>query len=95
MKSLDPPVLHPLSAGRPTQSAASNSSADRTMIGAHAVIHESEWNQRVAERAYFRAEQRGFEPGGELEDWLAAEQEFAQHLVAVRYGLPASLRSVE
>lgn len=27
----------------------------------------------VAEAAYYRAEHRGFEPGHELEDWLAAE----------------------
>lgn len=29
----------------------------------------------IAERAYLRAEQRGFAPGGEVEDWLAAERE--------------------
>ena len=29
----------------------------------------------VAELAYFKARQRGFEPGHELEDWLAAEGE--------------------
>jgi len=27
----------------------------------------------VAEMAYFLAEQRGFSPGSEMEDWLAAE----------------------
>jgi hypothetical protein len=27
----------------------------------------------IAEAAYYRAEQRGFEPGRELEDWCAAE----------------------
>jgi hypothetical protein len=27
----------------------------------------------VAEAAYYRAEQRGFAPGYELEDWFAAE----------------------
>jgi hypothetical protein len=31
--------------------------------------------QLIAEAAYFRAEQRGFQPGQELEDWLAAELE--------------------
>jgi hypothetical protein len=30
---------------------------------------------QIAERAYYKAEQRGFEPGHELEDWYAAEQE--------------------
>ncbi len=29
----------------------------------------------VAEAAYYRAEQRGFEPGRELEDWCAAESD--------------------
>jgi hypothetical protein len=29
----------------------------------------------IAEAAYYRAEQRGFAPGGEFEDWLAAEAE--------------------
>jgi hypothetical protein len=30
---------------------------------------------RVAEVAYYKAAARGFEPGHELEDWLAAERE--------------------
>ena len=34
-----------------------------------------ERRRRVAEAAYFRAERRGFAPGCELDDWLAAEQE--------------------
>ena len=29
----------------------------------------------IAEAAYFRAQRRGFEPGHELEDWIAAEGE--------------------
>jgi hypothetical protein len=29
----------------------------------------------IAEAAYYRAEQRGFAPGAELDDWLAAEVE--------------------
>jgi hypothetical protein len=29
----------------------------------------------IATAAYYRAEHRGFEPGHELEDWLAAEQQ--------------------
>jgi hypothetical protein len=30
---------------------------------------------RIAELAYFKAEKRGFAPGHEEEDWLAAEAE--------------------
>jgi hypothetical protein len=36
----------------------------------------------IATAAYFRAEQRNFSPGCELEDWLAAEQEVDAKLLA-------------
>jgi hypothetical protein len=29
----------------------------------------------IAQAAYFRAERRGFAPGGEMDDWLGAEVE--------------------
>lgn len=32
----------------------------------------------IAEAAYFKAEKRGFQPGHEEADWLAAEQELAR-----------------
>jgi hypothetical protein len=31
----------------------------------------------IAEAAYYRAESRGFQPGYETEDWLAAEAEIS------------------
>jgi hypothetical protein len=34
----------------------------------------------IAETAYLKAERRGFAPGHELEDWLAAENEVEQRL---------------
>jgi Protein of unknown function (DUF2934) len=34
----------------------------------------------IAEAAYYRAERRGFQPGGEIEDWLAAEAETRERL---------------
>lgn len=33
-----------------------------------------ERQKRIAEEAFYRAERRGFAPGGELEDWLEAER---------------------
>jgi hypothetical protein len=36
----------------------------------------------IAEAAYLRAERRGFAPGGEVEDWLAAEREVDALLAA-------------
>ncbi|HKZ73293.1 MAG TPA: DUF2934 domain-containing protein [Steroidobacteraceae bacterium] len=37
----------------------------------------------IAEAAYFRAEKRGFDPGHELGDWLAAEADIERALVHV------------
>ena len=34
----------------------------------------------IAEAAYYRAEQRGFAPGHELDDWVAAEAEVRRRL---------------
>jgi hypothetical protein len=42
----------------------------------------------VAEAAYLRAERRGFTPGHETEDWLAAEIE-VDALLRSEYGGPA------
>jgi len=38
----------------------------------------------IEQAAYFRAAQRGFEPGHELDDWLAAERE-VDTLIQERY----------
>jgi hypothetical protein len=35
----------------------------------------------IAEAAYYRAEERGFAPGHEIEDWLAAENEVDSRLL--------------
>lgn len=40
---------------------------------ARAAINGEDRYRMIAEAAYFRAEQRGFAPGHELADWLAAE----------------------
>lgn len=38
-------------------------------------LTDEEREQRIREVAYFRAQRRGFTPGHEIEDWLAAEEE--------------------
>ena len=40
----------------------------------------SDLNKLVAEAAYYRAQQRGFTPGHELDDWVAAEAEVRRTL---------------
>jgi hypothetical protein len=42
---------------------------------AQALVPREDRHQMIAELAYLRAQRRGFEPGHELEDWLAAEME--------------------
>lgn len=43
-------------------------------------VSAEERDRMIAERAYFLAADRGFAPGAELEDWLAAEREIDQRI---------------
>lgn len=45
------------------------------MAMAEAANRAAERRDMIATAAYFRAQRRGFEPGHELDDWLAAETE--------------------
>jgi hypothetical protein len=71
---------------RPAQAAPSPASAvaapersrqwsvDPSPFSRPAPAYTASREQRIALEAYYRAERRGFAPGGELEDWLAAER---------------------
>lgn len=52
---------------------------------AHVTISEDVRRGMIAEGAYLRAERRGFAPGHEEEDWLAAEAE-VDALLKARHG---------
>lgn len=39
------------------------------------VLQGEDYYQMVSEAAYYQAEKRGFVPGNEMEDWVAAEAE--------------------
>lgn len=54
--------------------AAPRSTALKTHPHEKAVAGEDRYRM-IAEAAYYRAENRGFMPGSELDDWLAAEIE--------------------
>ncbi|MCZ8131085.1 MAG: DUF2934 domain-containing protein [Steroidobacteraceae bacterium] len=45
--------------------------------------------QMICERAYVYATERGFEPGGELDDWLRAEREIDAQMGTHRGGSEA------
>lgn len=50
----------------------------RQLVAADAEDRTTDHQAKIASAAYFIAEKRGFEPGRELDDWLAAEAEVAQ-----------------
>lgn len=43
--------------------------------------HYEDRHASIAKAAYFRSELRGFAPGHEVDDWLAAEEEIDQRLL--------------
>ena len=45
------------------------------MVPRAASAEQGEWQRRVAEAAYFRAERRGFVGGSPEQDWFEAEDE--------------------
>lgn len=56
------------------QSKATNSSTATSQQQTSSAYEQKSADQ-IAITAYLKAEARGFEPGHELEDWLAAEAE--------------------
>jgi DUF2934 family protein len=50
----------------------------RQLVAAEAKDRTADHQARIALTAYFIAEKRGFEPGHELDDWLAAEAAVAR-----------------
>jgi hypothetical protein len=58
-----------------TSKSVSNPSPSMVESGSTPPQPAADLHARIAERAYLRAEQRGFVPNCELDDWLAAEAE--------------------
>jgi len=52
----------------------------RPMLKAVSSSDDCPREQMIAEAAYFRAQQRGFEPGNEMSDWLEAESDIERVL---------------
>lgn len=59
---------------RASRSPAANVSAVPSSANTASEV-EITREQMIAEAAYYRAQERGFTPGRELDDWLAAEAE--------------------
>jgi hypothetical protein len=66
----------PRKADTPTPKPDTKAAAPRTPSGSiRAEASPEEIRRLIAETAYYRAMERGFEPGHELEDWIEAESE--------------------
>jgi hypothetical protein len=60
----------------PPRAAASKTAKSPVLDNeARAEISPEELRKLISEAAYYRAKQRGFTPGHELEDWIPAEAE--------------------
>ncbi len=62
-------------AGAPRTATSEQRSAPVTTSSARAEASPEEIRQLIAEAAYYKAKDRGFQPGHELEDWIQAESE--------------------
>jgi hypothetical protein len=62
--------------------ASVETSVANAVIDASDSADETARHRMIAEAAYFRASCRGFAPGAELDDWLAAESDIGQALRA-------------
>jgi hypothetical protein len=62
-------------AGTPTSATIGNGAALRPLSLVPHRLTAEERNRRISELAFRRAEQRGFAPGSEVDDWLEAERE--------------------
>ena len=62
-------------AAAPRKSTSTQRAAPVATSNVRAEMSPDETRRLIAEAAYFRAKQRGFAPGRELEDWIEAESE--------------------
>lgn len=67
-------------ANAPRNTGGSASPSDPTPSNPHELISPEERQRLIAEAAYFRAAERGFQGGDPVEDWLSAEAEINRAL---------------
>ncbi len=70
-KSTAGPAKKPLQSQRPGKALPDNAGAKLSPEEVYRLIQES---------AYFKAKERGFAPGHEVQDWIEAEAEVRQRL---------------
>jgi Protein of unknown function (DUF2934) len=71
----EPPVVQAAAIADPANAPVAKGRILRPLLLVPHRLTAAERHRRICELAYRRAEQRGFAPGGEVEDWLEAERE--------------------
>ena len=62
------------------QKKTASATAGRAAADAKTALSNEDIYRLIAETAYFKAKARGFEPGGEVQDWIEAETEVRQRI---------------
>ena len=75
-----PPRKTPGKAAAKTATPATKPAAQGFGSQARVDISPDELRKLIAEAAYYRAKQRGFAPGYEVEDWVQAEAEVKERI---------------
>jgi hypothetical protein len=70
---------------QPLRTDTASGSSEVIVLRASPLIPASLRHDMIRDAAYFRAQARGFAPGKDLEDWIAAEQD-VDELIVRRYG---------
>jgi hypothetical protein len=63
-----------------TRSESASTESDQSPASGFSIA-EAARQKMVAEAAFYRAQKRGFAPGRELDDWLAAEAEISAYFL--------------
>jgi hypothetical protein len=66
--------------GPEARKKTASESAGRAAADAKTALSNEDIYRLIAEAAYFKAKARGFEPGGEVQDWIEAETEVRQRI---------------
>jgi len=80
-------AAEPMATPAPRKAAAPRAKKSPQTPPVSATLSENQRRAMIAEGAYLRAEKRGFAPGHENEDWLAAESEVDRLLHAGHGGI--------
>lgn len=84
----EPPQPAPPKAAPSRRTSPTVSSSPASGASARGTVSEGTRRAMIEQAAYLRAERRGFAPGGEVEDWMAAEAEVDALLKAGNGGTP-------